>query len=196
MKAQDLLTSCSCMNAVLHKDGETRMTAHACLCSGVQDCTWWKGAFTEVLHRHCSLHFIKCLARLPWWPRQSRICLQCRGLGFCLWVRKIPRRREWLPTPVLLPGEFHGQRNLMGMRLQRGGHDWATQLKLLLLQVPSHSSPQFLPLTLFIPPVQTDMGFIWFGRSFSSLWIQMCPEIDGSSNTSRSQMLMFHVSKS
>ena len=34
------------------------------------------------------------------------------GLGPC--VRKIPWRREWLPTPVFLPGEFHGQRNLVG----------------------------------------------------------------------------------
>ena len=30
------------------------------------------------------------------------------------WVRKIPSRREQLPTPVFLPGEFHGQRNLAG----------------------------------------------------------------------------------
>ena len=30
------------------------------------------------------------------------------------WVGKIPWRREWLPTPVFLPGEFHGQRNLVG----------------------------------------------------------------------------------
>ena len=29
-------------------------------------------------------------------------------------ARKIPWRREWQPTPVFLPGEFHGQRNLMG----------------------------------------------------------------------------------
>ena len=27
---------------------------------------------------------------------------------------KIPWRREWLPTPVFLPGEFHGQRSLVG----------------------------------------------------------------------------------
>ena len=25
-----------------------------------------------------------------------------------------PWRREWLPTPVFLPGEFHGQRSLAG----------------------------------------------------------------------------------
>ena len=29
-------------------------------------------------------------------------------------LEKIPWRREWLPTPVFLPGEFHGQRNLVG----------------------------------------------------------------------------------
>ena len=29
------------------------------------------------------------------------------------WVGKIPWRREWLPTPVFLPGEFHGQRSLV-----------------------------------------------------------------------------------
>ena len=27
---------------------------------------------------------------------------------------KIPWRREWLPTPISLPREFHGQRNLGG----------------------------------------------------------------------------------
>ena len=27
---------------------------------------------------------------------------------------RFPWRREWLPTPVFLPGEFHGQRSLEG----------------------------------------------------------------------------------
>ena len=27
---------------------------------------------------------------------------------------EIPSRREWLPTPVFLPEEFHGQRSLAG----------------------------------------------------------------------------------
>ena len=34
--------------------------------------------------------------------------------GFDPWVGKIPWRREWLPTPVLLPGKSHGQRSLAG----------------------------------------------------------------------------------
>ena len=28
------------------------------------------------------------------------------------WVRKIPWRRQWQPTPVFLPGESHGERSL------------------------------------------------------------------------------------
>ena len=32
--------------------------------------------------------------------------------GFDLWVRKIPWSRKWQPTPVFLPGEFHGWGNL------------------------------------------------------------------------------------
>ena len=31
--------------------------------------------------------------------------------GFKAWVRKIPWRREWQPTPVFLPGESHEQRS-------------------------------------------------------------------------------------
>ena len=52
-------------------------------------------------------------------------------------VGKIPWRREWQPTPVCLPREFPGQRNLVGynpwghsglqsMGSQRVGHDWVT----------------------------------------------------------------------
>ena len=30
---------------------------------------------------------------------------------------KIPCRRKWQPTPIFLPGEFHGQRSLAGYSL-------------------------------------------------------------------------------
>ena len=40
--------------------------------------------------------------------------LQCRRLGFNSFIRKIPRRRKWQPTPVFLPGKSHGQRSLAG----------------------------------------------------------------------------------
>ena len=31
-----------------------------------------------------------------------------------IWVGKIPWRKKWQPTPVLLPGKSHGQRSLAG----------------------------------------------------------------------------------
>ena len=43
-------------------------------------------------------------------------------------VTRPGRRREWLPTPVSLPGESHGQRSLMWLRsikLERVGYDWS-----------------------------------------------------------------------
>ena len=42
--------------------------------------------------------------------RQSTI----GGPVFHPWVRKIPWKRRWQPTPVLLPGKSHGLRSLVG----------------------------------------------------------------------------------
>ena len=39
---------------------------------------------------------------------------QCRRHKFDPWVRKIPWRRKWQPTPVFLPGKSHRQRSLVG----------------------------------------------------------------------------------
>ena len=50
----------------------------------------------------------------PWWLIWQKICLQWRRPGFHSWVGKTAWRREWLPLPVFLPGEFHGQRSLTG----------------------------------------------------------------------------------
>ena len=36
----------------------------------------------------------------------------CRQVLVC--NRKIPQSKKWQPTPVFLPGKFHGQRNLVG----------------------------------------------------------------------------------
>ena len=44
--------------------------------------------------------------------------------GFDPWVGKIPWRREWLPTPVFWPGEFHGLYNPKGPK----GSDTTEQL--------------------------------------------------------------------
>ena len=52
--------------------------------------------------------------RLPWVPSGTESSCQGRRLGFDPWVRKIPWRREWLPTPAFLPGKSHGRRSLAG----------------------------------------------------------------------------------
>ena len=39
---------------------------------------------------------------------------QCRRQRFDPWVGKISQSRKWQPTPVFLPGKFHGQRGLAG----------------------------------------------------------------------------------
>ena len=36
--------------------------------------------------------------------KESTYKAEGRGPGFCLWVRKIPWRGKWQPTPVFLPG--------------------------------------------------------------------------------------------
>ena len=43
------------------------------------------------------------------------------------WVWKVPWRRTWQPMPVFLPGESHGQRNLVGYSPWdcRVGYDWS-----------------------------------------------------------------------
>ena len=50
----------------------------------------------------------------------------------------IPWRRKWQPTPVLLPGKFHGLRSLVGYSPwgRRVGHDWATSFHFTHLYLP------------------------------------------------------------
>ena len=50
----------------------------------------------------------------------KEIRLQCRRSRFDPWLGKIPWRRDWLSTPVFLPGEFHGQRSLAGYSIVHG----------------------------------------------------------------------------
>ena len=75
---------------------------------GVSKSQTWLSDWTELNWIHIGL---------PWWLRRYRICLQCKRPRFNPWVRKILWRREWLPTPIFLPGEFHGQRRLASSSL-------------------------------------------------------------------------------
>ena len=48
------------------------------------------------------------------WLSSKESTYQCRRYGFSPWVRKIPWKRKWQPTPVFLPGKSQGQRSLVG----------------------------------------------------------------------------------
>ena len=50
---------------------------------------------------------------LPCVAQTVKRLLQCGKSGFSPWLGKIPWRRKWQPTPVLLPGKSHGWRSLV-----------------------------------------------------------------------------------
>ena len=55
------------------------------------------------------------------WLSGKESACQCGRCGFSPWVRKIPWRREWQPTPVFAPVKSHGWRSLAGYS------PWASQ---------------------------------------------------------------------
>ena len=71
-------------------------------------------------------------------------CRRCRRRRFDPWVEKIPWRRKWQPTPVSLPGEFHGQRRAVLTK------SW-TQLKWLSTHVCSQGWGSWLYCTSTSP---------------------------------------------
>ena len=90
----------------------------------------WKIPWTEETGRLPSMGLQR--VRHNWVTEHAHTCLgaslvaqtvknlPARRTGFNPWVRKIPWRRKWQSTLVFLPGEFHGQRSLMGYTPQ--GH--------------------------------------------------------------------------
>ena len=52
------------------------------------------------------------ISPLPWWLHDKESACRCRRHSFHPWVRKIPWRWKWQPTPVFWPGESHGWRSL------------------------------------------------------------------------------------
>ena len=71
----------------------------------------------DPLHSRQILYHLSHQGSFPGGARGKEPTCQCRRQKrqkFKPWVGKIPWRREWKPTPVFLPGEFHGQRSLVG----------------------------------------------------------------------------------
>ena len=71
------------------------------------------------------------LSRLPRWLSGKESAFQCRSCrrhGFDPWVREVPWRRKWQPTPVFLQGKSHGQRSLAGYSPWVHKEYWVTEI--------------------------------------------------------------------
>ena len=70
---------------------------------------------------------------------------QCRRLRLDLWVGKIPWRRKWQPTPIFLPGNPIGQRDLMGYS------PWGHRVRYDLATEQKAGLPIKMPLERWVP---------------------------------------------
>ena len=93
-------------------------------------------------------------------------------------------RRQWQPTPVLLPGKSHGQRSLVGCSpSRRVEHDWATSLSLFtwrereIININNFSCFFLLCKICLLENFKSPMGLIhpWdsstLESSFHHVWI-------------------------
>ena len=101
-------------------------------------------------------------------PQMVRICLQCRRPGFNPWVWKISWRRKWLPTPISLLGEFHGQRRLVGY--SPWGHKELDTTELLTLSPSLFTREPWLKRNE--PRFCLCSGTTGLGLGFGGEWVQ------------------------
>ena len=96
---------------------------------------------STLLHVSCSV--VSSSVEPGWWLRRLSVCLQCGRPGFDPWVGKIPWRRKWQSTPVLLPGKSHRQRSLVGY--SPWGRKESDTTERLYLTLPSALQADSLP---------------------------------------------------
>ena len=99
-------------------------------------------------------------------------CRRHRRLHFNPWVWMIPWRRAWQPTPVYLPGESHGQRNLVGYSPQ--GHKESEMTEVAKQTAKSNSSFQHGTKILCMLKCKWFIISILTFFSFFSFWDASC----------------------
>ena len=72
-------------------------------------------------------------------------CKRRKRWGLGSWVREIPWRRAWQPTPGFLPGESHGQKRLAGYSLW--GHKQSDTTEAMI-----HTQTVILQLSTWVEP--------------------------------------------
>ena len=84
----------------------------------------------------------QCQTLFFWAPKSLQMVIAAMQLKD---TYSLERRRQWQPTPVLLPGESHV---LQSMGSQRVQHDWATSLSLFTF---THWRRKRQPTPVFLP---------------------------------------------
>ena len=114
-----------------------------------------------------------CVCRLLWWlsvffkEKQKKNKKPVCQRKFGPWVRKIPWRREWQPTPVFLPGESRGQRSLVAFSPRRSQK---SQVWLREKTIATYVFAVFLQLVFWVYLCRT-FALLMFCWSFP-LWSQ------------------------
>ena len=146
--------------------------------------TWWTWVWVNsgilVMDReawHAAIHGVtKSRTRLSDWTEPKIILLaqtvknlpatQETQIWSLARLRKIPWRKEWLPTPGFLPGEFHGWRSLTGY--SRWGHKELDTTERLTLSL-------FLFKTILIIVEFTFQSFLSFSFPSPLLFLFLSP---------------------
>ena len=103
---------------------------------------------------------------LPWWLSGKVPTCQCRRWRFDSWLGKIPWKRKWQPSPVLLLGESHGQRSLAGYSLAAAAAAAKSLQSCPTLCDPTDGSPPGFP----VPGILQARTLDWVAISFSNAW--------------------------
>ena len=111
---------------------------------------------------------------LPWRCRGKEPSCQCRRHQFNLWVRNIPWRRKWQPTPVFLPGKSHGQRCLVGYSPRSHEKSDTTEHarthELPNMNSSSHKGSSRFLIVYFLPCFYCSLSVYYLALSSQELW--------------------------
>ena len=106
-------------------------------------------------------------------------------MGFDPWVEKIPWRMKWQPSPVFLPGEFHGQRSLAGY-----SHGVAKESDMTSVTKQQHNTHTYISWT-YIPISLLEWYAYLYSVQFSSV-AQSCPTVCDPMNRSTPGLPVHH----
>ena len=108
-------------------------------------------------------------------------------------VGKIPWCKKWQPSPIFLPGKFHGERSLAGYSpggSQRVGHGWVTkhtaQHSCFILEINVYHYgvlPQILMVLLYQIRIMSSITVLktskFGGTSLAIQWLRFCTSSAG-----------------